>query len=146
MALALTERSARSTEIRCLKTAAAFALVLTDVRKGFCSWCFLPGLQDSSLLIWIKSNQRLGPPRCTLARGAVCTEHGETPGRAGAIGGCTQRLPPSRGGGPHEIGAGDPASSSSPAAPCAPRYSSGKVYPPPPCPHLLKGLRFPLLR
>lgn len=60
MALALMGRSARSTEIRCLKTAAVSALVLTDACEGFRSWCFLPGPQGSSLLIWIKSNQHLG--------------------------------------------------------------------------------------
>lgn len=59
--MALTGRSASSAKIRCLKTAAAFALVLTDALKGFCSWCFLLGLQGSSLLVWIKSNQHSGP-------------------------------------------------------------------------------------
>lgn len=53
-----------------------------------------------------RATERLGPPWCPLTRGSVCTEHGETQRRAGAISSCTQCLPPSHVGTPRNQGWG----------------------------------------
>lgn len=87
MVLALTGRSASSTGIRGLKTTASFALLLTDVCKGFGSLCFVLGLQRS----FPHLDECLGPHsvpcnriwmyggQCSLVRGSVCMECWETP-------------------------------------------------------------------